>query len=1414
MAKKSKRLSAKRVIALITAFLFVLSGMPLSSISAQAAVKKPTIAKSATLKVGTSKTIKISKGSYKIVSVKVSSSKKSVATVKASGKAAIKVTGKKAGKATITTRVKAKKGKTSKTFKLTTKVTVKKATKPEPTVDTSKTVNTQDELVAALADSSITQITIGQEATSITIPAGDYSKVDLIVDAPKASIVNNGTFKSITIKAVAANTWTEKGKGNRITTSSKNPVHIIIETLQNVASLMFKGTSSQQNLVEIKSGTVGDIAIVSAEPVKILTQGTSKIENVEVQSAANVNVTVSDTAEVSKVEVTGSGANVGINTSDNAKIDSVDVASSANSAAVNVKAEGSSSIKEVTTSAANSVTNVTANGSADVAKVAVNGSANASIGGTSNKVTEVDIKGASKDAVVTVTTTTVKIEAAAGTDNEKIINNQSGKALTTEVTQSDGTKKETTTAIDTTTPSSGGGSTGGGSGSSAVSVASVTISGQAKVGQTLSATAKDANNNTITGVTWQWYRTSSSSGSTADADKITGATNATYTPVDEDGGKYLTVKATATGSGYTGSASKTTESVVEPADGAHTITLSSSEGGTVASSCISASAGTIVTLTVIPDAGKKLKALTANQPPEGTLRITPEITLAGRTYSFTMGTVPVTVEGTFVNMDIDGIAIKNAPAQVTYAEGTSFDPTGLSIEATYEDESKGTIAYGDGTGFTLAYLNADDQTVDVSSGLTTEVKKVKVTYGGVYTTQNITVKGLTGIAVGTAPSKLTYAVDQYFDPTGLVLTLAYSDETTESVAYGTGNASDFTFAPTVSTALTTSNTEVTITYGGKSTTQAITVKEASDLSLTSAATVTLDIGGTSDITATATNDRSYESSDTDVATVDENGQITAVAAGTATITVTAAESNEMVEGTATVIVNVRAASDLTLTSEASVTLGVGATSNIEAIATNALSYQSSDKDVATVDANGQITAVAAGTATITVTAAETDEMSAGTAEVAVTVKAASDLTLTSAATVTLDIDGTSDITATATNDRSYESSDTDVATVDENGQITAVAAGTATITVTAAESNEMAEGTATVTVNVRAASDLNVSADKTTIGIGDTAQLTNAGTGAGDLTFESSDGEKATVDENGEVTGVAAGTVTITITQAATDEMSAGSDTVEITVKAASDLSVSAGKTVLDIDETTTITNAGAGTGDLTYSSDNEDVVTVENGTVTAVGAGTATVTIEQEETNDMVGNSATIDFTVRAASDLNVSADKTTIGVGDTAQLTNAGTGAGDLTFESSDGEKATVDENGEVTGVAAGTVTITITQAATDEMSAGSDTVEITVLSNSTVLALTEAGTEASYSLDGSTLTVPENATVADLSGKFTVGAGTATYKVVASGTDVSTSENITAADAVGDSEELTDGMIIAIIAEDGSTVGSYTIDVCEAV
>ena len=81
---------------------------------------------------------------------------------------------------------------------------------------------------------------------------------------------------------------------------------------------------------------------------------------------------------------------------------------------------------------------------------------------------------------------------------------------------------------------------------------------------------------------------------------------------------------------------------------------------------------------------------------------------------------------------------------------------------------------------------------------------------------------LSSIAVKTAPTKTTYTEGEYFAPTGLVITKTMSDASTSDVAYS-DNEGDFTFTPSTATALTTGNTTVTITYGGKSTTQAITV---------------------------------------------------------------------------------------------------------------------------------------------------------------------------------------------------------------------------------------------------------------------------------------------------------------------------------------------------------------------------------------------------------------------------------------------------------------------------------------------------------------------------------------------------------------------------------------------------------------
>ena len=100
------------------------------------------------------------------------------------------------------------------------------------------------------------------------------------------------------------------------------------------------------------------------------------------------------------------------------------------------------------------------------------------------------------------------------------------------------------------------------------------------------------------------------------------------------------------------------------------------------------------------------------------------------------------------------------------------------------------------------------------------LSEIKITY---------TPKSISSIAVKTAPTKTSYEAGDNFDPTGLVITATYSDNTTKDVTYNNDTASSFTFAPSTSTALTTSNTSVTITYGGKSCNQVISVSAAKTL---------------------------------------------------------------------------------------------------------------------------------------------------------------------------------------------------------------------------------------------------------------------------------------------------------------------------------------------------------------------------------------------------------------------------------------------------------------------------------------------------------------------------------------------------------------------------------------------------------
>ena len=84
---------------------------------------------------------------------------------------------------------------------------------------------------------------------------------------------------------------------------------------------------------------------------------------------------------------------------------------------------------------------------------------------------------------------------------------------------------------------------------------------------------------------------------------------------------------------------------------------------------------------------------------------------------------------------------------------------------------------------------------------------------------------LTSVSVKTKPSKLTYVVDDKFDPAGLVLQLNYDDDSTGTVTWNTQITGDFTFKPALDAKLKVTDKTVTVTYQGKSAVIDITVSQ-------------------------------------------------------------------------------------------------------------------------------------------------------------------------------------------------------------------------------------------------------------------------------------------------------------------------------------------------------------------------------------------------------------------------------------------------------------------------------------------------------------------------------------------------------------------------------------------------------------
>ena len=474
----------------------------------------------------------------------------------------------------------------------------------------------------------------------------------------------------------------------------------------------------------------------------------------------------------------------------------------------------------------------------------------------------------------------------------------------------------------------------------------------------------------------------------------------------------------------------------------------------------------------------------------------------------------------------------------------------------------------------------------------------------------------------------------------------------------------------------------------------------------SRSSMTLGIGKTAALSAiispkTATNKAvTWRSSNYDVADVSSSGKVTGKKLGTAVITATTKDGSFK----CTCRVNVvRLVSGIKLdVLKKTVEPGESFDLNYTIMPANPTNpnvrWSTSNKKVATVTRDGEVRAVGKGEAKITVTTVDGGFSSVCTVKVVRRVTGVSlnrdEITLTPGREATLKAkvrpSGASDKRVT------WRSSNKKVATVSKNGVVTAKKAGEAEITVKTRDGSF--KDTCTVFVEVyptalRLKKDNYTVKSSKRVKIGYTVLPSNATDKS--LTWSSSNKKIATVNENGVVTGVKGGKVTITAKTVNGIKTSCTVTVVQAPTKvklSASSLSLyeGASRTLKAVVLPKNVPNKN-----VKWSSSNAKVASVnKNGVVKAVSVGTAVITAKAVDG----GKKAVCTVNVlkhASAVELNVSAISLKAGQTGAVKATVLPANASNknVTWASSNVKVASVDKNGVIRAVSGGQAVITVT-------------------------------------------------------------------------------------------------------------------------
>ena len=200
-----------------------------------------------------------------------------------------------------------------------------------------------------------------------------------------------------------------------------------------------------------------------------------------------------------------------------------------------------------------------------------------------------------------------------------------------------------------------------------------------------------------------------------------------------------------------------------------------------------------------------------------------------------------------------------------------------------------------------------------------------------------------------------------------------------------------------------------------------------------------------------------------------------------------------------------------------------------------VSFESADAGISAVNANGVVTGVSAGETTITVTTE--DGGFTGACTINVYNQAVTGVTI-EPSEAELNVGSSTKLTATVLPENAsnknvvYSVDDESILSVDQDGNVTGLSLGTATVTVTTEDGGFTASSE--ITVMPVQVTGVSISPKSSSVGLGHTVQLTASITPSNaankNLSWSVSDETIISVDGQGTVTGLSGGTATVTVT--------------------------------------------------------------------------------------------------------------------------------------------------------------------------------------------------------------------------------------------------------------------------------------------